>query len=180
MSARDNSFASFVAVESVSSVANVAGPSPPVDQSAASSPNFNAATARLHGFDLSERPTIAGLAVLPNEIVPARTTVPLRQRDVGSTVTVLFEGGDLRRPIIVGVIQCATSTTPDEQPKAARMSAVIDGDKFVLTAEREIVLQCGEASITLTRAGKVIIKGSYIVSRSTGYNKIKGAAIDIN
>jgi hypothetical protein len=50
----------------------------------------------------------------------------------------------------------------------------------VLTAEREMVLRCGEASITLTRAGKVIIKGAYIVSRSTGYNKIKGAAVDIN
>jgi hypothetical protein len=50
----------------------------------------------------------------------------------------------------------------------------------VIEAEREIILKCGEASITLTRAGKVIIRGNYILSRSTGYNKIKGAAIDIN
>ena len=50
----------------------------------------------------------------------------------------------------------------------------------MLTAEREIVLKCGEASITLTRAGKVLIKGTYVLSRSSGYNKIKGAAVDIN
>jgi hypothetical protein len=49
-----------------------------------------------------------------------------------------------------------------------------------VSAEREIVLRCGDASITLTRAGKVIIKGRYVVSRSTGYNKIKGATVDIN
>jgi hypothetical protein len=43
-----------------------------------------------------------------------------------------------------------------------------------------VVLRCGDASITLTQAGKVIIRGNYIVSRSSGYNKIKGAAVDIN
>ena len=37
-----------------------------------------------------------------------------------------------------------------------------------------------EPDITLTRSGKIIIKGSYIVSHSTGCNKIKGAAVDIN
>ena len=50
----------------------------------------------------------------------------------------------------------------------------------MIEADREVVLRCGDASITLTRAGKVIIKGSYILSRSSGYNKIKGAAIDLN
>ena len=50
----------------------------------------------------------------------------------------------------------------------------------MLRAEREIVLECGDASITLTRAGKVLIRGHYILSRASGYNRIKGAAIDIN
>ena len=45
---------------------------------------------------------------------------------------------------------------------------------------RQDAARCGDASITLTRAGKVIIKGNYILSRSSGYNKIKGAAVDIN
>jgi uncharacterized protein (DUF2345 family) len=56
----------------------------------------------------------------------------------------------------------------------------VDDQRIVLSAEREITLQCGEASITLTRAGKVLIKGTYVLSRSSGYNKIKGAAVDIN
>ncbi len=56
----------------------------------------------------------------------------------------------------------------------------VDGDRYLIRAEREIVLQCGDSSITLTRAGKVLIKGNYVVSYSTGYNRIKGATVDIN
>ena len=51
---------------------------------------------------------------------------------------------------------------------------------MLLTAGREIVLRCGEASITLTRAGKVLIRGTYILTRSSGANRIKGAAVEIN
>ncbi|MEW5071937.1 hypothetical protein AB1P14_09365, partial [Pseudomonas aeruginosa] len=38
----------------------------------------------------------------------------------------------------------------------------------------------GKASITLTRAGKVIIRGAYLSSRSTGVNRIKGGSVQIN
>ena len=37
-----------------------------------------------------------------------------------------------------------------------------------------------EASITLTRAGKVLIQGSYVSSRSTGVNRIKGGSVQLN
>ena len=47
-------------------------------------------------------------------------------------------------------------------------------------SDREIVLRCGEASITLTRAGKVLIRGTYILTRSSGANRVKGAAVEIN
>jgi hypothetical protein len=43
-----------------------------------------------------------------------------------------------------------------------------------------MVLRCGKASITLTRAGKVLIQGSYVLSRSTGVNRVKGGAVQIN
>jgi hypothetical protein len=50
----------------------------------------------------------------------------------------------------------------------------------VLTGDKEIVLRCGKASITLTRAGKIIIRGAYLLNRSSGVNKIKGASVQIN
>ena len=140
----------------------------------------HAATARLHGFDLDERPLLLGLPGLPHEIVPARTTVALLREQVGSDAVVLFEQGDVRRPIVVGVLQGSGQRLPGAAVPAPLVSAQVDEQRVVLTAEREIVLKCGDASITLTRAGKVLIKGTYVLSRSSGYNKIKGAAVDIN
>jgi hypothetical protein len=137
------------------------------------------AIGRLQGFDLLEQPLIADIAACPGQVLAARSTVPLRRAMIGCDVLVLFAGGDVHLPIIMGVIEPrALIETP--LPPASGVAVTVDGERHVIEAEREIVLRCGDASITLTRAGKVIIKGNYILSRSSGYNKIKGAAIDIN
>lgn len=104
--------------------------------------------------------------------VAARTTTPIDPAAVGSEAVLLFENGDPARPIVVGVLR----------PMADRpgVAAELDGERVTLTADREIVLRCGEASITLTAAGKVLIRGSYVLTRSTGANRIKGAAVEIN
>ena len=149
----------------------------PVAPSAVALPS--AVTARLHGFDLDERPLVVGVPGMPHEVVPARSTVTLLRRQINSGVVLLFEHGDPHRPIIVGVLQDAASA-PAVDISASFASAEVDDQRVVLRAEREIVLKCGNASITLTRAGKVLIKGTYVLSRSSGYNKIKGAAVDIN
>jgi hypothetical protein len=62
----------------------------------------------------------------------------------------------------------------------ARAEAVVDGKKVAVTGEEEVTLRCGKASITLTRAGKVLIKGDYVLSRASGVNRIKGGAVQIN
>lgn len=56
----------------------------------------------------------------------------------------------------------------------------LDGETLVLTAEREIVLRCGEASLTLRRDGKVVVSGTSILSHSQGPHRIKGATIALN
>lgn len=104
--------------------------------------------------------------------VAARTTTPLDPASVGSDAVLLFENGDPARPIVVGVLRPVA-----ERPGVA---AELDGERVVLTADREIVLRCGEASITLTAAGKVLIRGTYVLTRSSGANRIKGAAVEIN
>lgn len=60
------------------------------------------------------------------------------------------------------------------------LSVSIDGDAVVLAAEREIVLRCGKASLTLTREGHVVLRGEYVLSRATGVNRIKGGSVQIN
>lgn len=137
------------------------------------------AIGRLHGFDLLDQPVVASLPATPGGLLPARTTVPLRRTMLGREVLVVFENADAGKPVIVGVIE--PNALLDEPPSTSTPTSVqADGERQVIEAEREIVLKCGDASITLTCAGKVIIRGNYILSRSTGYNKIKGAAIDIN
>jgi len=150
------------------------------------SPVFNPfvpTVGRLHGFDLLEQPLVSQLNVLPGEVLAARSTVPLRRAQVGHEVLLAFTNGDARAPVILGVIE-ARPLQPDTvfagAGDAHKTAVQVDDQRQLIEAEREVVLRCGEASITLTRAGKVIIKGNYILSRSTGYNKIKGAAIDIN
>lgn len=138
------------------------------------------ATARFSGFDLEDQPLVADLARLPGQVVSARTVVALRREMIGSSCVIVFEDGDPQRPIILGVIADPRRQNTSLIPPQKSMSVQADDERIEITAEREIVLKCGDASITLTRAGKVIIKGNYILSRATGYNKIKGAAIDIN
>ena len=104
---------------------------------------------------------------------PAPTAVALRRHDIGREAVLMFENGRGDRPIVVGLLQPAG---PQPDPPAA----TLDGQRLELTAEREIVLRCGEASITLTRAGKVLIRGAYVLSRSSGQNDIKGATVHIN
>lgn len=102
--------------------------------------------------------------------VPACSTVPVRAVDVGREAVLMFEDGDLSRPILLGFV---------ETPGAAKI-AEVDAEQITIRADREIVLRCGEASITLTQAGKVIIRGAYVASRSSGVNRVKGASVQIN
>jgi len=135
--------------------------------------------ATLVEFALDDRPLIRSDSLLAGERLAARATVAIRRAQLGRSVVVLCENGDPRLPIIVGVLGDSHEQVPEAPPgKHAVIRA--DDERFIVDAEREIVLRCGESSITLTRAGKVIIKGKYVLSRSSGYNKIKGAAVDIN
>jgi uncharacterized protein (DUF2345 family) len=56
----------------------------------------------------------------------------------------------------------------------------VDSERIELTAEKEIVLRCGNASLTLTRAGKILIRGAYVLTRSSGVNRIQGGSVQIN
>lgn len=104
--------------------------------------------------------------------MPARAATAWAIADIGSDVALVFEGGRATSPIILGVIRSAMSG------HAVELSA--DGQKLLLTAGREIELRCGKASIILTSAGKVLIRGEYVLSRSAGVNRVKGAAVEIN
>jgi uncharacterized protein DUF6484 len=139
-----------------------------------------AAIGRLHGFALDDSPMVGDLDTLPGQAIAARTTVSLRREMIGTPVVILYERGNPQLPIIVGVMQQSPIATEQSALSSQAIAVHADDERYEIRAEREIMLRCGDSSITLTRAGKVIIKGNYILSRSSGYNKIKGAAVDIN
>ncbi len=110
--------------------------------------------------------------------IVARSTTKMQSEDIGCEVALLFEGGNLRLPLIIGKIQHTEEeqVVHENEPATAEM----DGESIVLSARQNITLKCGKASITLTKSGKVILRGAYLLSRSSGVNRIKGGSVQIN
>lgn len=159
-----------------SSDASKSAPSPAIDGLSGAG---GARVGTLVGFSAEGIPLIE-LPTPPatNGPVPARTVVALSPREIGRDVVLLFEKETDHPPIIMGVLQSAAA--PEAMSAGTPVMARLDGEQLVLTAEREIVLRCGQSSITLTRAGKVLIRGAYLSSRSSGVNRIKGGSVQIN
>ncbi|HSU53807.1 MAG TPA: DUF6484 domain-containing protein [Candidatus Dormibacteraeota bacterium] len=141
----------------------------PPSQSGAGS---GATIGKLAGFSAARLP----LVQLPGNEQPieARCACGLSAGDVGREAVLVFEANEPKKPIIIGLLQ--ETPVGDSEP----VIASLDGEEIVLTAQKEIVLRCGKASITLTRAGKVLIRGAYISSRSSGAHRIKGGSVQIN
>lgn len=135
----------------------------------------------LRGFAESGAPLVDFSGNCAANSVEAKTTVALLEKHIGSEVVLMFEGSDPQKPIILGVIHPPAAPADSASASQAKPVEVkLDGQQLVLSADQEIVLRCGQASITLTRAGKVLIRGAYLLSRSSGVNRIKGGSVQIN
>lgn len=123
----------------------------------------------------------------------AVSTLPVTRQHLGRQVALLFASGDLRRPVIMGFIHnpldelLETYEAPGETlgisqavPELSQDVVKVDGQRVVLEGQEEVVLKCGESSITLTKAGKIIIRGKYLLSRASGVNRILGGSVQVN
>jgi hypothetical protein len=128
------------------------------------------------GFDENGLPLVQASAEGEEPPIVARTMCALGPGDFGRQAVLNFENGDPNKPIILGLLQSPAPAAPTEPP----VSITLDGEQLALTAKNEIVLRCGKSSITLTRAGKVLIRGAYVLTRSSGVNRIKGGSVQIN
>jgi hypothetical protein len=127
---------------------------------------------------------LAARAVVALDEVTIRDALLSRQ-----PVVLLFENGDPRLPIVVGlvppepgaVLLGALLNSPAAVPTPARPTeARVDGKRVVLEGEQEVVLRCGDASITLRRDGKLVLRGAYVETTATGLNRIRGGSVKIN
>ncbi len=87
--------------------------------------------------------------------------------DQAQPVVLAFIKGRPEQPVILGQLH------PD--------AVVRPGNgRLTLEAEDELTLRCGEASLTLTKAGKVTVKGKTLTSRADGVHRIQGGSVQIN
>jgi hypothetical protein len=111
--------------------------------------------------------------------VAARSTVDLHAAHVGREVVLMFEDGDPGCPIILGCLIPQLAAT-DQHVAGGQIELDADGERLIVTARDQLVLRCGKASITITKAGKILLDGTYISSRSSGVNRLKGGSVQIN
>jgi len=109
--------------------------------------------------------------------LPARTIMDIHASHIGRQVVLMFDQRDPRRPIVMGTLRNRDGW-PVEQPGQVEVDA--DGERMIVSAKEQLVLRCGKASITLTKAGKILIDGAYVSSRSSGVNRIKGGSVQLN
>jgi hypothetical protein len=122
------------------------------------------------------------LVIYPNQsgtaAVAAGAIVDLHGSHIGRKVVLMFENGDPTRPIVMGWLRNAEAWPLAGRPGQVEVDA--DGERLLVNAKQQLVLKCGKASITLTKAGKILIQGTYVSNRSSGVMRIKGGSVQLN
>jgi hypothetical protein len=120
----------------------------------------------------------------------ARTTSSVhaalhRGNPAGREVLLIFENNDPQLPIIVDTMYSPIDELMEHSTNVLKADTqheeTLNGKRVITIAARdEIILRCGKSSITMTRAGKILIKGKYVLSSATGLNKIRGGSAHLN
>ena len=161
----------------------------------------------ISGIDDSGQPQVIFSLEKRYGPVVAMATIPITATHVGRQVGLLFAQGREKTPVIIGMIHnalqnlldnieiaeavdeqsmSATKTpSPDSSAKSKftfdKVSdVVVEGKKIIFQGEEEVVLRCGDSSITLHRNGKISIRGKYLLNRSSGVNRIMGGSVQVN
>jgi hypothetical protein len=137
-----------------------------------------AVTGVLVGFaDNGQTPLVVYPGQRGTAAVAARTVADVQGAHIGKDVVLVFEDGDPGRPVIIGCVRQAEPTLP---LRPSTVEVDVDGERLVVSAQQQLVLRCGAASITMTSSGKIVIQGTYVSSRSAGVNRVKGGSVQIN
>jgi hypothetical protein len=123
--------------------------------------------------------------------LPAVLAVDATRRNLAAAaerrqaVVIQFDAGDPGRPILLAFV--FPPPPSEERPVAVEVAAPklpevaeVDGRRVRIEGKDEIILHCGEASITLDRQGRVTIRGAQVVSQATGVNQVQGGSVRLN
>jgi hypothetical protein len=126
---------------------------------------------RPEGSDTDPQPVAIGLELSDGALVKAARQ---QRRALVARTT-----DPTPRHILVGLVRDRVATKA-VSARPGTLEVGLDGETLKLTADRDLVLQCGEAKLTLRKDGKIVLSGSNILSTSRGPHRIKGATIALN
>ena len=120
-------------------------------------------------------PLVARVAVACNV---GAVTLPPRDADV----LLVFDSGDPAQPIVLGMLAAPDAAPGTEGLPAspAVSQSCVDSDIVDLEGRKQLTLRCGKSSISLFADGRIVLKGTRLVSRASETNKIKGAIVELN
>ena len=84
-----------------------------------------------------------------------------------------------RQPVLVALLREGISAEARDKA-VGEPATLINGQAVAIDAQQSLELSCGRARITLHADGRIELNGDYLLSRSRGPIKLKGATIDIN
>ncbi|AWC24005.1 MULTISPECIES: DUF6484 domain-containing protein [Aminobacter] len=124
------------------------------------------------GFD-GEAPLVVFPGNAKETAVRARSLTAMSSDMIGAEVALLFEDGNVGRPLIVGRIV-------DPARKAQAPQVIRDGELVRIVAEERLELRCGKATIIMEKDGHITIRGTYVTSHASAANRIRGGSVNLN
>lgn len=124
------------------------------------------------GFD-EEAPLVVFPGNAKDIAVRARSLTEMSSDMIGAEVALLFEDGDVGRPLIVGRI-----VEPIRKAKAPQV--IRDGEQVRIVGDERIELRCGKATIIMEKDGHITIRGTYVTSHASAANRIRGGSVNLN
>ncbi len=154
-------------------------------------PSMRVDIATITGIDAEGYPLVNCPERQHESSLTALTQVNISQEDVGKSCTIAYIGGDLTRPVVMGLLQTPVAPSreiqlpqkQDQFPDDVDIEEVLDIDSqeaVVIRSDQSIVLQTGKSRIELYPNGYINLQGVHINSQAYGPNRIKGGSVKLN
>ena len=128
--------------------------------------------------------TPRGTLPAPDDLVAqrARSAGDLHGAHVGREVVLACEGGDPTRPVVLSLLRDEVQqlSRVAEAPASDTWRLQVDGERCILSARHELVLECGKARLVLRADGRAELHGETVLTEATGANKVRGGSVQLN
>ena len=116
---------------------------------------------------------VAGLA---ESLICARVMCPLDQLIPHIQCVLMFEKGAREHAVVMGTLQQPVINLAMGSNALVKQSK----DGVEIKSDKKIHLHCGDTHLIMTADGRIELRGTTVVTHSTGLNRIRGASVKIN